>query len=178
VTLSGEELQCVAHGCGSLGGVTGPIMRPNRARIGSSYTGWYLFALDAHLGNTYSGLVGYPSPAAIPPWPTNATVIRSGPYGPVTGPPVPRVRFLAHAQVHGDEATVAAVRCAVRCHVWVTVSLTAKRIASGRRVAWSASKVFTGTATMAVRGRIPRGPVAVTINVGDGPYLHGRSLVR
>jgi hypothetical protein len=177
VTLSGEELQCSASGCGSLGGVTGPITRPNRARIGNWYTGWYLFALDAHLGMNYSGLVGYSSPAAIPPWPTNATVIRSGPYGPVTGPPSPRVRILPHARMHGSQLTVASARCAVSCHVWITVSRTDKRVASGTRVAWSASKVITGLATIGVRGDIPRGRAAVTINVGDGPYLHGRTVV-
>jgi hypothetical protein len=177
VMLSGEELRCSPSGCGSLGGVTGPIKRPNRARVGNWYTGWYLFALDAHLGENESGLVGYSSPAAIPPWPTNATVIRSGPYGPVSGPPSPRVRFLAHARTHGSQVTVASVRCAVRCHVWITVSRTDKRIAPGTRVAWSASKVITGLAMIGVRGAIPRGRVAVTINVGDGPYLHGRTLV-
>lgn len=115
--LSGEEIQCSPRGCGSLGGVVGPIKRPNRARIGNWYTGWYLFALDAHLANNTSGLVGYSSPAAIPPSPTNATVIRSEPYGPVTGPPAPRVRLLPDAQVHGNQVAVASVRCAVSCHL-------------------------------------------------------------
>jgi hypothetical protein len=116
VTLSGEELQCSVSGCGSLGGVTGSITRPNRARIGNWYTGWYLFALDAHLGVNESGLVGYSSPAAIGPWPTNATVIRSGPYEPVSGPPPPRVQVLAHARMHGSQLTIASVRCAVSRH--------------------------------------------------------------
>jgi hypothetical protein len=178
VMLSGEELQCSPEGCGSLGGVTGPLRRPNRARIGSWYIGWYLFALDAHLGDNISGLVGYASPAAIPPWPTNATVIRSAPYGPVTGPAPPRVRFLPDAQVHGNEVTVASVRCAVSCHAWITVSLTGKRVASGGRVAWSANKVVTGSEMIGVRGPVPPGRVTVSINVGDGPYLHGHSLLR
>jgi hypothetical protein len=28
-----------------------------------------------------------------------------------------------------------------------------------------------------VRDAVPRGRVAVTVNVGDGPYLHGHTLV-
>jgi hypothetical protein len=117
-------------------------------------------------------------PAAIPPWPTNATVIRSAPYGPVTGPAPPRVRFLPDAQVHGNEVTVASVRCAVSCHAWITVSLTGKRVASGGRVAWSANKVVTGSEMIGVRGPVPPGRVTVSINVGDGAYLHGHSLLR
>ena len=180
VMLSGEELQCRRGGaCGSLGGVLGPLKRPNRARVGNWYTGWYLFALDAHLANTTSGLVGYASPAAIPPWPTNATVIRSKAYGPVTGPPAPHVRFLPHALVHGNHVSVATVRCAVTCHVWITVSLTRKHLSSSdRRVAWSANKEINGSAMLGVWGSIPPGRVTVTINVADGPYLHGHSLLR
>lgn len=179
VMLSGEELQCPRGGtCGSLGGVVGPVERPNRARVGNWYTGWYLFALDAHLANTLSGAVGYASPAAIPPWPANATVIRSKPFGPVPGPPAPHVRFFPDAQVRGNHVVVASARCAVSCHVWITVSLTRKHFISGERVAWSANTVIKHSATIGVWGSIPRGRVAVTINVGNGPYLHGRSLLR
>jgi hypothetical protein len=121
VMLSGEELDCSPTGCGSLGGVAGSSERPNRARIGNWYTGWYLFALDAILGNTLSGAVGYSSPAALAPWPTNPTVIRSEPSRPVTGPPPPRVRFLPDAQAHGNHVVVASARCTVSCHVWITV---------------------------------------------------------
>ena len=149
-----------------------------RARVGIWYTGWYLFALDAHLANTISGAVGYASPAAIPPWPINATVIRSQPYGPVTGPPAPPVRFLPAARVRGNHVVVASVRCAVSCHAWITVSLTRKRFTSGERVAWSANKVIRRSATIGVWGSIPPGRVAVTINVGNGPYLHGHSRLR
>jgi hypothetical protein len=176
VMLSGDQLQCAPAGCVSLGGV--PFRRSNRARIGNWYTGWYLFALDAHRGNDFSELVGYSSPAAIPPWPRNATVARSKPYGPVTGPLVPRVRFLPHAQAQGNHVAVASVRCAVSCHVWIVVSRIGKRVAPGERVAWSANKVITGSGLIGVWGSIPPGPLAVTINVGDGPYLRGRSLLR
>jgi hypothetical protein len=179
VLLSGDELQCPhGGGCGSLGGVVGPLMRPNRARVGNWYTGWYLFALDAHLANTISGLVGYASPAAIPPWPTNATVIRSKPLGPITGPPAPQVRFLTHPRVHGRHVVVASVRCAVSCHAWITVSLPGKHFSSGERVSWSANEEINGSATIGVSGSIPPGRVAVTINVGDGPYLHGHTVLR
>ena len=179
VMLSGEELQCGRGGaCGSIGGVVGPLNQPNRARVGNWYTGWYLFALDAHLANTISGAVGYSSPASIPPWPTNATVIRSKPYGPVAGPSAPHVKFLPDAQVSGNHVVVASVRCAVSCQVWITVSLTRKHFTSGERAAWSANKVIKGSATIGVWGSIPRGRVAVTINVGSGPYLQGHSRLR
>jgi hypothetical protein len=176
VMLSGNELECSPSGCGSRGGV--PFIRPNRARIGNWYTGWYVFALDAHRGTDLSELVGYGSPAAIPPWPTNATVARSTAYGPVTGPPAPRVRFAPDAQAHGKHVVVASVRCAVSCHVWITVSRVGRHFASGERVAWYANTVITGSAMIGVQGSIPPGPLAVMINVGDGPYLHGRSLLR
>jgi hypothetical protein len=174
--LSGAQLQCSPSGCGSLGGV--PFIRPNRSRIGNWYTGWYLFALDAHRGNDLSEIVGYSSPAAISPWPTNATVARSKAYGPVTGPPAPRVRFLPDAQANGNHVVVASVRCAVSCHVWIRVSPVGTRFASSERIVWSANKVITGSAVIGVWGSIPFGRLAATITVGDGPYLHGHSLLR
>ena len=178
VMLSGNELECHRKGsCGSLGGVIGPLDRPNRARVGNWYTGWYLFALDAHLASGISGAVGWGSPAAIPPWPINDIVARSRPFGPVTGPPAPRVRFLAHAQVRGNHAAVASVRCAVSCHAWITVSLTGRHLKSGQRVAWTANKVIHGEAPIGVWGTIPRGRVAVTVRVGDGPYVQGHSVL-
>jgi hypothetical protein len=180
VMLSGEELQCPRGGpCGSGGGVTGRLQRPDhaRAQVGNWYTGWYLFALDARLAESISGLVGYSSPAAIPPRLTNATVVRSTPAGPVMGPAAPRVRFLAHARVGGRRVQVADVRCVVRCRVWLTVSRVGRRFASGQRVAWSAHEVLRGSATIGVRGSIPAGRLAVAVNIGDGPYLHGHTTV-
>lgn len=179
VMLSGDELQCpYGHGCGSLGGVVGPLKRPNRARVGNWYTGWYLFALDAHLANTISGLVGYRSQAAISPWPLNATVVRSKPVGPVIGPPPPRVRFFPQARVRPNLVVVASVRCAVKCHVWLTLSRTGKHFTSGERLDWSSDEVINGSATIGVLGAIPTGHFVVTITVGDGPYLQGHTLVR
>jgi hypothetical protein len=81
--------------------------------------------------------------------------------------------MLRHAMVIGRHVVVAAVRCEMRCHVWVTVTLSGKHFASGQRVAWSANKLIAGSARIGVWGSIPRGRVAVQINVGDGPYLHG-----
>lgn len=179
VMLSGDELHCArGHGCGSLGGVIGSDKRPNRARIGNWYTGWYLFALDAHLADRMSGLVGYQSQAGIPPWPTNATVVRSKPVGPIMGPPPPRVQFFSKARVVSDRVTVASVRCAVSCHVWLTLSRTGKHFTSGERLDWGATEVINGPATIAVLGSIPRGRFAVTIEVGNGPYVQGHTLIR
>lgn len=178
VMLSGNQLQCSRGGaCGSLGGVVGPLNRPNRARVGNWYTGWYLFALDALLASDISGAVGYGSPAAIPPWPINDVVARSRPFGPVTGPPPPRVSFLAHAQVRRGHAAVATVRCVVTCHAWVTVSLVRTHFRSGERNGWTANRLLSGSARVGVRGSIPRGPVAVTIRVGDGPCVQGHSVI-
>lgn len=180
VMLNGEQIQC-SHGgpCGSLGGVVDALNRPGhaRARVGNWYTGWYLFALDAHLANTISEAVGYGSPAAIPPWPLNTTVIRSKPYGPVTGPPAPYVHFLPIAQVRGDHVTVASVRCVVNCHVWVTVTRLRKHYRPGERVSWSANKVIKGIRTIGVWGPIPGGRVGVALSIGDGPNLHRQTRV-
>jgi hypothetical protein len=145
--------------------------------VGNWYTGWYLFALDAHLANTSSELVGYSSAAAIPPWPISRTVIRSKPYGPVIGPPVPHVHFFPRAQVRGEHVAVASVRCVVSCHVWVTVTRPRKHYSSGERVSWSANKVLRGTETISVWGSVPRGRATVGLSVGDGPDLHGQSFV-
>jgi hypothetical protein len=62
--------------------------------------------------------------------------------------------------------------------VWITVSHVGKRSASGERIVWSANTVITGSAMIGVWGSIPLARLAVTINVGDGPYLHGHSLLR
>jgi hypothetical protein len=178
VMLNGEELQCPRGGaCGSLGAVVDRLQRPDRARVGNWYTGWYLFALDAHRGNDISELVGYSSPAAIPPWPMNATVTRSEPYGPVSGPPAPHVQILRHAQVHGQRVSVASVRCVVRCHVWVTVTRIGENFTPDERIAWSASTVIAGSGMLSVPGPLPRGRMAVSINVGDGPYVDGYTVV-
>jgi hypothetical protein len=178
VMLSGEEIECPPGGsCGSRGGVVGPLHRPNRARIGNWYTGWYLFALDAHLGTGISGLVGYGSPAAIPPWPINHIVARSKPLGPVTGPPAPQVSVLPRARVLGRHVVVASVRCAVSCHAWVAVSLLRKHLSTGERVGWTANTVIDGSEPIGVWGAIPTGRVAVAINVGDGPYVQGHSMI-
>lgn len=176
VMLSGDQLQCSRDGCGSSGGVPGAA-HPNRAVVGNWYTGWYLFALDGHLGDDSSELIGYASEASIPPWPSNPTVIHSRPYGPVAGPPAPQVRLLGHPQLNGTHVIVASARCDVTCRAWTTVTLIRTRVTSGQRVAWSADKLFSGSASLAVVGRIPPGRVLVTVHVGDGPNLTARSRI-
>jgi hypothetical protein len=175
VMLSGDELECSADGCGSRGGPDGPAQRPGRARVGNWYTGWYLFALDARLGNTISLLVGYPSPQAVPPWPKNATVARSDPVGPITGPPAPRIRFLSRARVHGRHVVVAAARCAVPCHVSTTVYRT--KLVANQTTGWYGRQEVTGTASIDVTGKIPPGRHTVEIDINGAPSLRSRIVV-
>lgn len=177
VMLTGVWLVCGRLGCGVQGGVVGDRSSERTTKVGYALSGWYVFALDARMGPSVDGLVGISSPAALPVWHTSAIVVRSAPYGPVVGPPGPQVQIFRRANVIGRHVVVAAVRCAVRCHVWVTVMLTGNHFASGQRVAWSANKLVEGSAKIGVWGLIRRGRVAVQINVGDGPDLHGHAAV-
>ncbi len=185
VTLAGAALDCSAAGCGELGGVVREPTTPTYARVGSWYAGWYLFALDAHLGNPTSLIIGYSSPAAIKPWPKNATIARSQPYGPVTGPPAPKVHFLSSPRRHGRHVLVATVHCDLSCPTEVSVSL--KHAVDGRQGTWTAHEVITGTRTIGVSdtlssgqvsGTLPSGRVTVTVQVGNGPYVTGHSLIQ
>lgn len=177
VMLTGVWLDCNKIGCGIQGGVVGDHSSDDTTRIGYALSGWYLFALDDRIGPGANGLVGFSSPAALPVWHASPTLVRSRPYGPVTGPPGPRVRIFPRAQVSGNRVVVATVHCAVRCHAWITVNRVGKHFASGQRVAWTANKVLTGTARLGVWGSVPSGRLAVQINIGDGPYLHGLTRV-
>ena len=185
VMLAGVWLDCSAFGCGELGSVAGTNKAPDHARVGNWYTGWYLFALDARLGNPTSLIVGYASAAAIKPWPTIKTIARSRPYGPVTGPPAPKVIFLSRAQATDGHVPVATIRCAVSCLAQVSVSL--KHAVANKQGMWTAREVIKGTKTIAVSetlpsgqrsGSLPSGRVEVTVQVGDGPYVKGRALIR
>lgn len=177
VMLTGVWLDCHKLGCGIQGGVIGDHGSDTSTRIGYALSGWYLFALDARLDPGPGGLVGFSSPAGLPVWHVSPTLVRSSPRGPISGPPGPRVGIFTRARVNGDHVVVASVRCAVSCHAWITVRRLGRHFASGQRVSWSANELISGTAALGVRGRVPRGPVAVQINVGDGPYLRGRSRV-
>jgi hypothetical protein len=173
VMLGGEQLSCTPRGgCGSEGGPVGVGQTPDHVRIGNWYTGWYLFGLDARLDNTLSLLVGFEQ-QAIPPWPLYPTVVRSRPYGPVVGPPAPRVRILPRAQKRGRRVFFATVHCAVRCHASLSV-LRAKPIV-GKQDGWSAHQTVIGTKRIGVTGVLPTGRLYVTVQVGDGPYITGRT---
>ena len=184
VMLAGDYLQCFATGCGVLGGVVGTSRAPDRARVGNWYTGWYLFALAAHLSNGLNGDVGFSSASAIAPWPTNRIVVRSRPYGPVAGPPPPKIYFLPNARVRSKHVLVATLHCAVPCPTDLTVSL--KHPLVNKQGVWSAHDVIKGTATIGVTdtlpsgqvsGTLPTGVVHVTVQVGNGPYVTGRSVI-
>ena len=81
------------------------------------------------------------------------------------------------ARVLGRHVLVASVRCAVSCHAWVAVSLLRKHSSAGERVGWTANTVIDGSESIGVWGAIPTGRVAVTINVGDGPFVQGHSMI-
>lgn len=185
VMLTGAALDCSASGCGELGGVVGEPTAPRDARIGNWFTGWYLFALDAHLGNPTSLILGYSSPAAIKPWPTNATIARSRPYGPITGPAAPKVTFLSPGYRHGKQVLVATVQCAVACPIGVSVTL--KHPIVDEQASWTAHDVIKGTRKIGVSDTLPLGQVSrtlpsgrvtVTVEVGNGPYVKARSIIR
>ncbi len=175
VMLSGLWLECSQLGCGVEGGPVGPLVSRRSVRVGYALSGWYLFGLDARISPRPDGLVGFSRPQALPVWRTSPTLVRSAPYGPIVGPPGPHVRILPVAQEHGDHLLVASVRCAVSCHVWITVSLLSRNAKIGRRATWSANTKLTGTAEVGVSGSIPAGPLTVSINVGDGPYINGHT---
>lgn len=185
VMLAGAALDCPATGCGELGGVVGEPTAPRHARIGNWYTGWYLFALDAHLGNPTSLIVGYSSPAAIKPWPKNATIARSRPYGPIAGPSAPTVAIPPSVYRHSKQVLVATVHCAVSCPI--DVSVTVKHPFPGGQAVWTAHDLITGTRTVGVSdrlpggqpsGALPSGQVTVTVQIGNGPYVKARSFIR
>lgn len=176
VMLTGDALQCSGHGCGILGEVAGTEQAPDYARVGNWYTGWYLFALDAHLSDNVHDAVGYESPAAIPPWPRNGIIVHSRPYGPVIGPQRPKIDFLSRAQMHGGRVLVATVQCAVSCPVAVSVIL--RHAEADQRNQWSAHQVIKGTGAVRVSGPLPPGQVNVTVQVGNGPAVTGHSLIQ
>jgi hypothetical protein len=107
-------------------------------------------------------------------WKHTATVARSVPLR-VTGPPASTVRIFRTAVAQDRHVFVASARCATPCHAWISVSLTAKHLVPGQQGIWSANKIFSGTAKLGVWGPIPAGPVAVTINIGDGPHVRADS---
>jgi len=176
VMLAGVWLDCSASGCGELGGVEGTDKAPDHARVGNWYTGWYLFALDARLGNPLSLAVGYASAAAIKPWPTIKTIARSRPYGPVTGPPAPKVTILSRARVYGRHIRVATVYCAVSCRV--ATSVETRHPNREDRIGWTTSELVTGTKPIEVSGTLPAGRASVTVQVGNGPYVKGHSVIQ
>lgn len=180
VMLTGVAVECYhvdsRSGCGSLGSLAGTISAADFAQIGNWYTGWYLFGLDARLNGT-SGALGFQSEAAIHPWPTNRIVIRSRPYGPITGPPRPSVTILPRARTDGTHAFVAIVRCATRCPVSVSVTLR-HPAPTATRTMWTAEQSVVGTNQVGVPAKLPQGGLTVRVEVGNGPYVNGRSAAR
>jgi hypothetical protein len=162
-----------AHGCVTLsGGQYGCPARSSATVVGGSLARWYLFALDLRSARDEACAgVGYPFPAAIPPWPRQPIVARSGPLGPVVGPPPPKVSILPVARVAGARVLVASIRCATRCHVWLDVS----DATSG---SWNRTS-FSGAETVGVPRRdLHPGTLRVTIHIDDGPVLSGTSRLR
>jgi hypothetical protein len=176
VMLAGVWLDCSASGCQQIGSVDGTAKAPDHARVGNWYTGWYLFALDARLGNPISLAVGYASAAAIKPWPSIKTIARSQPYGPVTGPPAPKVTILSRTQAHDGHVPIATIDCAVSCRV--ATSVETRHPNRDDRSEWSTNDVVRGTKPIEVSWTIPAGRASVTVQVGNGPYVKGHSLIR
>lgn len=160
-----------ATGCVVLsGGQYGCPGEPPNATVGGWLPGMFLFAYDLRIPRDQACAgVGYSYPGAIPPWPAQQIVARSGPAGPVTGPPAPKVSILGTARVHRSRMLVAAVHCSTTCHVWLNVF--DGQTSSGARV------TVTGSATVGVpRAHLQPGPLRVSLHVDDGPGISGRSL--
>ena len=174
--LVGMAVGCYRSGCG-MGGGAAKYYSPDDVRVGPWYSGWYLFAFDAHLMDDASTALGYPSYGVEPPWPTNRIVVRSRPYGPVTGPPSPTVEFLSHAKLRGRTLLVAAVHCIPSCRAAILVS--SKRANARYPVIWMGTERVEGTETVGVSGEppLPRGRAMVSVAVGSGPYVKGHSIV-
>lgn len=185
VMLTGDWIDCSSSGCGIRGGLVGTTNAATHAHVGSWFTGWYLFALDARLSNDVSGAVGWSSYAAIKPWPRNRVIARSRPYGPISGPPRPTLIIYSRTRADNGHVPVAAIDCPVPCDANVTVSL--EHPVSGKQGMWTAREVITGTQTIGVSrtlplgqpsGQLPSGQVAVKVQVGNGPYITRHSFVK
>jgi hypothetical protein len=135
------------------------------ARVGTPFSGWYLFATDQRSArDTFFAGVGYAYAGAVPPPRRARAVVRSAAMGPVTGPPAPTVMILHPARVSGGRAFVARVHCTVSCRAFVVVT--------GTRAGDSSRQVITGTREVGVRrARVNAGPLSVLLHVDDGPLI-------
>jgi hypothetical protein len=130
--------------------------------IGSWLTGQYLFAFDErYAADTAIATVGY-GPIA-PPVPVGATVARSQPLGPVTGPPAPSARILRRAVRRGTRILLARVHCQpcrVRVSAWNSDN-------SPVSAAWTTVK---GAALVGVPAKSLRpGLLHISMHLGDYP---------
>lgn len=170
VTLSGDALDCGSGSCVDLGGLEGSSgYGSSRATVGNWFTGWYLFAVSARLPSSIDEIVGFTTEAAIPVWKPTATVVRSAPYGPVTGPPSPTVDLLPVSRADGGREVIGTVNCPIQCHV--SISTTEKHPVIAAPGGWSGKQVVTGSSDLSIRGPLPTDHYFVSVNVDDGPYI-------
>lgn len=143
-------------------------------------SGWYLFAVDERQGTFVAcTLPGFSSPLQVPTPATGPTVARSGPDGPIAGPPAPTATILPHPIRRGPITELASVHCPQAC----SVSLNAiSYIRLDRSPGFT--RTITGTRLVGVATSQLFGPkFEVTLQVGDGPKrsknitLPGRHLV-
>ncbi len=138
--------------------------------IDNWFTGWYLFAFDQRLATpVLIAEPGYGTASIMPTLKIGATVGRSAPLGPVTGPPPPTVAILPTAALRDGRVLVARVRCRVSCRARVTVD--------DAQTGAGATTALAGTRVVGVPQRRLRSGdrLSVTVQVGAGPLISGRS---
>ena len=136
------------------------------------FTGWYLFAIDGRFAyDTSFAESGYRNAATAPPVRLGATAAHSAPFGPVIGPPAPKVSILRDGILRRGRVLVARVRCSVRCQAFLQVS--------DNDMSSDAHVTLTGSRLVGVpRRQLRRGSLNVEINVGAGPLVHGKMRLR
>lgn len=106
-----------ATGCSDLSPETESNFIDGSVRLAGWYSGWYVFAVSQRLfHDSISYLVG---PIEAPPVQLGALLVRSAPYGPISGPPAPTAKFLNRVIIRDGTAFVARVHCVVACPVTV-----------------------------------------------------------
>jgi hypothetical protein len=152
-------------------GTTNPNAGPS-PRIGAAVTGWHLYAFDEREPPDLAiAGVGYSNAAEIPVDKPGITIAHSAAAGPVTGPPSPQVSILHRWIDRRGQALVARVHCVVPCHVRLE--------AFGKTAAPAIQTTLTGERLLGVpRRRLSGGTVKVSLYVGDGPEVNGRTRIR
>lgn len=132
--------------------------------IDPRWSGYWLFGFDERYARgTAFTLQGYGTPYGIATTPVGATVARSAPLGPVTGP---RLRLREHPLLLRDQRLLLGrVTCAHGCDVTVRVSTRGADLGAGGHI--------HGTARLTVFARDTRldGELSIRVRIGRTPLV-------